>query len=239
MSPEEQQLYQERHARIRRLKRFLRPLPRRTNVHRYPFLKWFAQSARKKAFLWSFRPEAVSPALILGSILTFLPLYGVQIPIALALALALHANLPLFVGLQLVTNPLTVAPIYFINFQVGRLFMKIYGMELPELSLHELREILETIFSGSWDDNLGFLLKVFLITCLGGVIIGLFTGIAAAQFYRYAAKRTSRAYERLRVLRHEREQRLRENPPQQDKLFRKARLFSKRFPKGFRKKGNP
>jgi len=63
-----------RFSRIRRVKKLLRPLPRRTNIHRYPVLHWFAGTARKKDFLWSFRRSAVMPAFYVGWVLTLLPL---------------------------------------------------------------------------------------------------------------------------------------------------------------------
>jgi hypothetical protein len=68
----------ERHKRIRLVKRLLRPLPRRTNIHRYPVLKWFGEAARKRAYLWSFRVGAMTPAFYVGSLLTLQPLIGVQ-----------------------------------------------------------------------------------------------------------------------------------------------------------------
>ena len=61
--PEEKEL---RFKRIRRLKRWMRPLPRRSNIHNYPVLKWFSATAYKRSYLWSFKGDAMKPALFLG-----------------------------------------------------------------------------------------------------------------------------------------------------------------------------
>jgi hypothetical protein len=70
-----------------RLRRLLRPLPRRANLTRYPVLKWFAVHARRAAFLWSFKRANVIPSLYVGSVLAFLPVYGLQILFGFGLAL--------------------------------------------------------------------------------------------------------------------------------------------------------
>ncbi len=115
-----------RFARIRRLKKWLRPLPRRSNVHRYPFLKYFAHIARKRSELWSIRPPHVIRALYAGTILTTLPLQGVQIPLALICALLCRANLPILVGLQFISNAFTLPPIYAADYYVGDLILQFF-----------------------------------------------------------------------------------------------------------------
>ncbi|HCR37111.1 MAG TPA: hypothetical protein DIU37_03070, partial [Opitutae bacterium] len=61
MHPPPEAEKQERYSRIRRVKKLLRPLPRRANIHRYPFIKWFANAAHKRPYLWSFRTKEVTP----------------------------------------------------------------------------------------------------------------------------------------------------------------------------------
>ena len=98
--------------RRRWLRRLLRPLPRRANVHRYPVIKWFGDRAKRFPFLWSFKRANVIPALYGGMVLSLLPLYGFQLLLAFGLALLLRANLTITVALQFITNPLTIVPIY-------------------------------------------------------------------------------------------------------------------------------
>ena len=78
MNQEDAELIDTHHRRVRWLKRFMRYMPRRSSVHRYPGLKWVAGFARNRMYLWSFRYRAVAPALYAGTILSFLPLFGID-----------------------------------------------------------------------------------------------------------------------------------------------------------------
>jgi len=156
----------ERHSRIRIAKRLLRHLPRRANLHRYPIIKWFAATARKKPFLWSFRVSAVSPAFYVGCILAFLPAYGIQIPLAFLLAMLCRANLLVAVGLQLVTNPLTFIPIYWFTYQVGKILIHSWD-------LNEYQSLLGA--------------KAYPLV-VGGFAVGLAAALVLDLLYRFAAR---------------------------------------------------
>lgn len=121
------------HRRRRLARRLLRRLPRRANVHRYPVIKWFARRAKHYPFLWSFGRAQVLPALYAGMLLSLSPLYGLQILLAFALALLLRANLTISVGLQMIVNPLTMAPIYGGTAWLGSWLMTLAGIgsDLP------------------------------------------------------------------------------------------------------------
>lgn len=106
-------------ARRRRLRRLMRPLPRRSNLSRYPILKYFAGPARRLPFLWSYRPEHVRPALYVGSILTLMPLIGLQLFLVFLACVLLRGNLPVAAALQFISNPLTAAPLYGLTYAVG------------------------------------------------------------------------------------------------------------------------
>ncbi len=197
MTNESHRLFEEKRRRIRRLKRWLRPLPRRATVHRYPVLNWFAKAARKRIYLWSFRPEQAVPALRVGCILTLLPIYGLQIPLALLLAFLMRANLPILAGLQLITNPFTVLPIWFALYQIGRMTLGLLAIETSPFGKNEIDALIQNFFTGNWGNNLDTLLSVFSVTTLGGVIIGTFLGAVAGSLYRFIAKRTTVSYQRL------------------------------------------
>lgn len=114
--------------RRRRMRRLLRVLPRRANLARYPVLKWFAAHAAKASFLWSFKRANVMPSLYVGSVLAFLPLYGLQLLLAFGAALGLRGNLTVMVGLQMVTNPLTIVPIYGFTGWIGFWVLGLFGL---------------------------------------------------------------------------------------------------------------
>ncbi|NBD37767.1 MAG: DUF2062 domain-containing protein [Verrucomicrobia bacterium] len=200
MQEEERRLRQRRHERIARTKRILRFLPRRSNVHRYPGLKWFARAARKRLYLWSFRVKAVVPALYAGCILALLPLYGVQLPLSALLALLVRANLPVLVGLQFISNPVTVVPVYLTGYQVGRACLNLFGMDLPPLNFEEMNAFLSALHSERLFLNLGYLARVWLVTSLGGIVLGSFLATAGAVIYKIAAYEVNLSYQRLRDL---------------------------------------
>lgn len=104
---------------MRTLKRILRFLPRRSALHRYPLIGRFAPQLRKRSYLWSIRREQLRPAYYLGSIVAFLPLLGIQLPLALVLSLLFRANFMVLGGMQLITNPVTAAPVYYATHYVG------------------------------------------------------------------------------------------------------------------------
>lgn len=194
MTGDENTFHETKWRRIRRVKRWLRPLPRRATIHRYPILKFFAETARKRIYLWSFRVENAVPAIYAGAILTLLPIYGLQIAIAFLLALLLRANLPILVGLQVVSNPLTVIPIWFAAYQIGRHFLGVLGIEASPLARAEVRTLLTNFMQGNWNENLDRLLSVFGVTSFGAIIMGTFFGMVGSIAYRIIASRTAASY---------------------------------------------
>jgi uncharacterized protein (DUF2062 family) len=194
LTKETEQLFEEKRRRIRRIKRWLRPLPRRSNLHRYPVLSWFKKTARKRIYLWSFRPEHAAPALQFGCILTLLPIYGLQLPLAFLLALLLRGNLPIFAGLQLISNPFTVLPIWYALYQIGRQTLSIFNIETMRLGKDTIAVLIQSFTSWEWGDNFESLITVFGITSLGALIVGTFFGVISSFIYRIIANRMSASY---------------------------------------------
>ncbi|CAA6690378.1 MULTISPECIES: DUF2062 domain-containing protein [unclassified Lentimonas] len=194
MTIEEHELRETRSRRIRRVKRWLRPLPRRSNIHRYPILSHFAEFSRKRIYLWSFRVDNVVPALYAGFILALMPLYGIQIGLALCFALLLRANLPTLVGLQMISNPLTILPFWYAAYQVGHNVLSIVSIETAPMNRSEIRSILHNFTADTWSSNLELVLSAFLVMCLGGIVMGTFFGLISSFAYRIAARRTAASY---------------------------------------------
>lgn len=189
----------QRFARIRRVKKLLRYLPRKATLHNYPFIKFFANTARKRHYLWSFKSKEVIPALYAGFILTFLPLIGVQIPIAFALALIFRANLMILVALQFISNTFTLVPIYTADYYIGHYIFSLFGSE-PAASLENIKgffseiEIWETLKNLSFSQVLNAGKKsmgAFRDMMLGGAIIGYICGLISVMLYRLLVKKVS------------------------------------------------
>ena len=120
MTSEEEILRHEQYRRIRRVKRLLRWMPRKSNLDRYPVIRYFSKTARRRSYLWSFKVPYVIPSIYGGTIVALLPIYGFQIAIAFSAALLFRSNLPVAVFLQIITNPLTAPPIYYTTYHVGQ-----------------------------------------------------------------------------------------------------------------------
>jgi uncharacterized protein len=165
-------------TRRRRLRILLRRLPRRANVHRYPVIRWFAHLGAKAPYLWSYRHENVAPALYAGAVLAFLPLYGFQFLLAFGVALLFRANLTVTVGLQFITNPFTILPIYGFTGLVGARLMTAvgFGEELPTALFYT-----HALF-------------------IGGVAVGLCVALAADLLWRFLAWEARRFKAQLKRL---------------------------------------
>lgn len=213
MTLEEHRLHRQRRDRIARVKRVLRWMPRRTNVHRYPVLKWFALAARKRSYLWCFRVRKVIPALYAGCILALLPIYGIQLPLAVALAFLLQVNLPILFSLQFITNPLTVLPCYYAAYQIGRVILNLLGIESPHLNMGEMKILIDALQNGNWGYNLKYIATVWSITCLGGSVLGSFLATVATGIYKLAAYEVAVSYKRLKELQEKRHAAAAENTP--------------------------
>lgn len=205
MTSEEQQLRSLKHRRIRRAKRLLRPLPRRATIHRYPVLKWFKNTARARSYLWSFRKQEVVPAFYIGCILSLMPVYGIQVPLAFALALLFRTNLMIMVAVQFITNPITAAPLYYATYLIGDFFLQIFYnapnllqyTALEQNSGHSLYLAIKSIISEHNEGAALWILHLFNSLILGGAILGYFIGFAFSFSYQYIGHR---AAEELAIL---------------------------------------
>jgi uncharacterized protein (DUF2062 family) len=111
--------------------------------------------------LWHINRYSASMAFFVGLFVAFMPIPG-QIIAAAALAVLLGCNLPLSVGLVFITNPVTMAPIFFLAYKVGAMIIDVPLQDIAfELSFHWLTNGLTAIW------------KPFLLGCL---ICGLFFG---------------------------------------------------------------
>lgn len=133
------------------LRRVLKPLPRRSNIRRFRVLRFAAPALRRSEWLFSYRRGPVLSALYSGSIVTMLPLMGVQLIVALGFCLVFRGNLTIAAALQLVSNPLTALPLYGSSYATGAFLLEQVGIAASASGV---------------DDAL-------LALCVGGVIFGL------------------------------------------------------------------
>jgi hypothetical protein len=145
-----------------RIRHILKWMPSKRSLDRFPVLGRFSVFLRQRKYLWSFKESRVAPAILIGSVIAFLPIFGVQLLTVVVIALLLKVNLPVIVGLQFVSNTLTLVPIYLANYKVG-------AWSLNSLGLHE---------AGS--NSISFGLNS---TLLGGMILGTLFGLVVYGLY--------------------------------------------------------
>ena len=192
-----------RYSRIRRLKRILRPLPRKASLHHYPILKYFSGFARRKFYLWSFQRDHVVRAIYAGTILSVMPIYGLQILLAFVFSLVLRANLMVMALLQFITNPVTAIPIYLAAYRLGDyLLTPIFGnpiqvdpKTIETYSDEDTQGKLQEAFGNAMgSDTFESAQYILLCLVLGGLIIGFFLAFVLSLAYQLTMKYWSRKY---------------------------------------------
>ncbi|HVS03291.1 MAG TPA: DUF2062 domain-containing protein, partial [Thermoanaerobaculia bacterium] len=166
----------ERAVRFGRMRRWLRPLPRRSNLASYPVVKWFADTARKRPYLWSFKNPGLRRAVYTGAVIAFLPVYGLQLLVAFWAAVLLRANLAVTCGIQLITNPFTAGPVYYLCYRIGMWIIHTFEIGVG-------RGATGTRFNA---------------LVLGGVVVGLAVGFLLDLLFRFAGWEAQRLRERHR-----------------------------------------
>lgn len=64
-------------------------------------------------------PHKIALGLALGIFVGFIPIMGIQMAVVLPFALLLRGNKTAAIGGVWITNPVTVIPIYYLNYRVG------------------------------------------------------------------------------------------------------------------------
>lgn len=152
-------------AGIIRARRWMRHLPRRSNVARYPGLRRLSRHLLRLPHLWSYKAPYTTRALYMGAVITWLPIMGAQIPISALLAIVLRTNLSIAVGLQLLSNPLTAAPMYGASYKVGQWLLALSGV-----------------------DGLGVVSAATLDLTVGGIVLGGLLGVSLDAMRRLATR---------------------------------------------------
>ena len=124
------------------------------------------------------------PALFWGVWIAMLPIVGIQMLVVFVLALIVRANLPVIIALQWISNPLSMGPIYFADYQIGMVFFKLLGIN------YEANKLLSPDYD--WGDfsfsDLQALLDTFPPMLVGGSIIGISLGVVSVFLYKVVSK---------------------------------------------------
>ncbi|MDG2990857.1 DUF2062 domain-containing protein [Candidatus Synechococcus calcipolaris G9] len=104
----------------------------------------------------------------MGVFAGMLPLFGLQIIIAMALAFVVRGNKPMAALTTWVSNPLTYAPIYWFNFQVG---WWIVGK--PALDIHTVDSWRDALTQGGLAASILMLGSLWMAVILSALTYGI------------------------------------------------------------------
>ncbi len=126
--------------------------------------------------LWHINRSSASRAFFVGLFLAFLPL-PIQMILAAGLAVKVRCNLPIAVGLCWISNPLTMAPLYYFAYRVGA---AVLGTDAGTLNFQLSWEWLSTSMLAIW--------QPFLLGCLlCGFFFGSLGFFTVQQVWRWQA----------------------------------------------------
>jgi uncharacterized protein (DUF2062 family) len=138
-----------------------RYLPNPSKVSENPALrpvsKWL-----KNPEIWHLHRRSVAGAAFIGLFCAFLPI-PFQMLIAAVFAIASGCNLPLSVALVWITNPITMAPIYYVTYRLGAWLLST-EVEVDSIEM-------------SWDWLMSNLGNIGYPLILGSVVTGLIAGL--------------------------------------------------------------
>jgi hypothetical protein len=143
-------------------------MPDHETMREHPHLRKFGERLTEPR-LWHLNRRSVSGGVALGLFVGFMPILG-QIFIAAALAIWLRVNLPIASMAVWVTNPFTVAPIFFYAYKLGA-----WVLQVP---------MQQYAFSLSWEWFSHEFLNIWQPLLLGSVICGIVAALLGILFVR-------------------------------------------------------
>lgn len=108
-----------------------RYLPTPNTITEQTSLRYFAPIFKNGA-IWHLNRRSIASAFFIGALISLIPI-PIQTIMVVLLCAPFRANLPLAFLLTLVSNPLTFAPIAYMDFTVGRWFLSAPEVELTRL----------------------------------------------------------------------------------------------------------
>ena len=141
--------------------------------------------------LWHLTKCSVAGAFFIGVFCAFLPI-PFQTVLAGLLAMLFKRNLPLAVILVFITNPFTMAPIFYGNYWVGSLILG-HSVDHQTVQTNNLGQWFTTHF-----DSIGAPLLLGSVIC--GLAFGLFSYIAVHQFWIWRVRQNWRSRRTKRTI---------------------------------------
>ncbi|MCH9645051.1 MAG: DUF2062 domain-containing protein [Proteobacteria bacterium] len=158
------------------LKRYS-PDPHEVKNHKH--LGWLSKHLHDPS-LWNFNRKSISKAFAVGLFFAFIPV-PFQMLLAAPGAVIFSANLPLSIALVWITNPFTMAPIYYGCYKLGAWLL---GVQIETDAVMSLEYVWQ-VFGTIW--------QPFLLGCLVVSVLSALMGYFGVQLiYRYRVYRRSK-----------------------------------------------
>ncbi len=129
--------------------------------------------------LWGVRRRTIVPAFALGLFVSFMPVPG-HVLIAVLLALLLRVNIPVAALTTFVSNPLTIGPMFYLAYRVGRFLL---GLPERPFSVELSIDWLTDSFVNIWQPlTLGAFLCGSLAALAGYLALDAFWRVSIANY---------------------------------------------------------
>ena len=155
-------------------RRFLKSvLPKQDDIQKHKSFKRFGNLLRLH-YLWHLNRQSVSRGVAIGMFWAFIPIPFQMVP-ATFFAILFRGNLLVSVALVWITNPVTMPPIFYFSYRLGRLILgkSVSGSQVTP----DILWFLEKINEIWWPLLTGSLVIGITLSVLGHLIIN--------QFWRY------------------------------------------------------
>lgn len=147
-------------------KKLKKVLPNHEKIKEQKYLKIFGNFLHKRE-IWSISRRKVVLGILIGIFVACLPM-PFQTVLAAFLAIVFNANLPISFALVFVSNPLTMPPLFYFEYQVGKL---ITNPENPiEFNFDSMYENFGDIALSLWS---------------GAIIVGVISSLFCAAIFNY------------------------------------------------------
>ena len=142
-------------------KKLKKILPTHEKIKEQKFLKIFGKFIDKRE-IWSLSRKRVIAGVVIGIFVACLPM-PLQMVLATVLAIVFNANLPISFALIFISNPITMPPIFYFEYQIGNLFLK--PENIIEFNFDSMYENFDQIALSLWT---------------GAIVVGVFSAVTCA-----------------------------------------------------------
>jgi uncharacterized protein len=154
-------------------KKLKKVLPTHEKIKEQKFLKIFGSFLHKRE-IWSLSRKKVIAGVFIGIFVACLPM-PLQMVLASFLAIVFNANLPLSFALIFVSNPLTMPPLFYLEYQIGKIL--VHPQNPIEFDFESMYDNFSAIALSLWS---------------GAIVVGIFAGVVSSVLMNFLWVRTVR-----------------------------------------------